>query len=232
MMENTNAGKTRRGRGRQHKRAPAAAPEETSMPAADESTQTPAGPTEQTDLSGTYTGTFDCPDAGVSGETTLTVTGNQFTLADGKSGRIVAATTRGYTGATMQFGELTIPAPGQAAGTPPVIVSMRARKSGDRLTLTPISGERHVCSFTPAGASSGGRMRHRRGRAVAPPAAAEPAAVPDVTAAPEAPAEPAAGGAPSSRRRGRRGRRATPNTNMNSNTGEATPTPTPGLPRN
>jgi hypothetical protein len=118
--------------------------------------------TEQTDLSGTYTGTFDCPDAGLSGETTLTITGNQYTLSDGKTGRIVAVTTRGYTGATMQFGEFTVPAPGQAAGPAPVIISMRARKSGDRLTLTPVSGEKHVCSFTPAG---GTRMR-RRARAV------------------------------------------------------------------
>jgi hypothetical protein len=224
-MENTNTGKTSRGRGRRHKRTPAAAPAETGMPATDET----AGPTEQTDLSGTYTGNFDCSDAGVSGETTLTVTGNQFTLSDGKSGRIVAATTRGYTGATMQFGEFTVPVPGQAAGAAPVIVSMRAKKSGDRLTLTPVPGERHVCSFTPAGASGG--MRHRRGRAAAPPTAPEPAAAPEAGAAPEAPA----GGAPSSRRRGRRGRRANPNINMNTNandnTGEAAPTPTPAPPR-
>jgi hypothetical protein len=137
--ENTNTPKTSRGRGRRHKR-PAA-------PAAEGSTETATAPTEQTDLSGTYKGTFDCADAGVSGETTLTVTGNQFSLADGKSGRIMAATTRGYTGVAMQFGELTMPTGMQAAGAPPTIVSMRARKSGSRLTLTPVSGEKHVCSF-------------------------------------------------------------------------------------
>src|SRR5687768_17509537 len=64
--------------------------------------QTPAS--EQTDLTGTYTGTFDCEAAGISGETTLTINGNQFTTADGKSGRIVATTTSGYTAVAMQIG--------------------------------------------------------------------------------------------------------------------------------
>jgi len=236
MMENTNKAKPSRARGRRHRRRAAAAAAETATTPTEESTETTAGPTEQTDLSGTYSGTFDCSDAGVSGETTLTVTGNQFTLADGKSGRIVAATTRGYTGATMQFGEFTIPAPGQAAGASPVIVSMRAKKSGDRLTLTPIAGEKHVCSFTPAGASRGARMRHRRGRAATPAAAAEPATPAETMA----PAEPATAPTPTSRRRGRRGRRGNENTNtnsntnMNDNTGEANPSPTatPAIPRN
>jgi hypothetical protein len=111
-------------------------------------TTTPPDTTEQTDLSGTYNGTFDCPDAGVSGETTLTINGNSFTLSDGKSGRIVAATTRGYTGITMQFGELQL-ATAKQPGVAPVIVSMRAKKAGDRLTLTTIPNASHVCSFTP-----------------------------------------------------------------------------------
>lgn len=105
-------------------------------------------PTEQTDLSGSYNGTFECSDAGVSGETTLTVNGNSFTLTDGKTGRIVAATTRGYTGVTMQFGDLKM-ATAREAGVAPVIVSMRAKKAGDRLTLTPIPNARRVCTFTP-----------------------------------------------------------------------------------
>jgi hypothetical protein len=104
--------------------------------------------TEEVDLSGTYTGTFNCPDAGVSGETTLTITGKAFTLSDGKSGRITSAMTRGYIGVTMQFGELVMATP-QQPSQPPVIVSMRARKSGDRLTLSTIPNERRVCSFTP-----------------------------------------------------------------------------------
>lgn len=119
--------------------------------------------TEQTDLSGTYTGTFNCEPAGVSGETTLTITGNQFTLSDGKSGRIVASTTRGYTAVALQFGDTTAPSPG-AASTPPMIVSLRARKSGDRLTLTTVPGAKHVCSFRPAGPASRAARRQRGSR--------------------------------------------------------------------
>lgn len=103
----------------------------------------------QIDLSGTYEGTFNCPDAGVSGEQTLTITGNTFTLSDGKSGRITSATTRGYTGVTMQFGELVLASKDNLTGTRPVIVSMRARKSGNRLTLSTVPNARQVCGFTP-----------------------------------------------------------------------------------
>jgi hypothetical protein len=112
----------------------AAAPQETS---------------EQVDLSGTYEGTFNCPDAGVSGETTLTITGNTFTLSDGKSGRISAIQTRGYIGVAMQFGELVLASRENPTGTAPVIVSMRARKSGDRLVLSTVPNARQVCAFTP-----------------------------------------------------------------------------------
>src|SRR5882724_752496 len=190
-MENSNTGTTNRRRGRRNRRRPAATTAETPAAAETPATpmgpteQTPVGPTEQTDLSGTYTGTFDCSDAGVNGETTLTITGNQFTLADGKSGRIVAATTRGYTGVAMQFGEFA-PATGTSPGSTPTIVSMRARKSGDRLTLTTVPGATHVCSFTPTGASA--RTRHRRSRAAATPA--EPA-MPAATETPATAAEPA-----------------------------------------
>lgn len=193
---------------------------------------------EQTDLSGTYAGTFECADAGVTGPTTLTITGNQFTTADGKSGRIVAATTHGYTGVAMQFGEVAMPAPGQPANPAPTIVSMRARKSGDRLVLTTVPGAAHVCSFTPTGAT--GRMR-RRARAAVPAVPAEPAMpMPDASAPPVPPAESATPAKPS-RRRGRRGTRTTnmnTNTNSNDNTGtsegnvNAKPTPTPAVPRN
>jgi hypothetical protein len=235
--ENSNTGKTTSGRRHRQKRAAAATPAETSTASAAESTSTAA--TEQTDLSGTYTGTFDCSDAGVSGETTLTITGNQFTLTDGKSGRIVASTTSGYTGVAMQFGELaTIPT--AQPGTPPIIVSMRAKKSGDRLTLTTVPGASHVCSFTPSGASRGARSRNRKARPAAPATAATPTepatpaeptmATPPASAGPEPPATPAP------RRRGRRGSRSNTNTNsnmnMNNNTGTATPTPRPAIPRN
>ena len=99
--------------------------------------------TEQTDLSGTYTGTFDCEPLGLTGDTTLTITGNDFTTADGKIGRIVASTTKGYTAVALQMGQI-------GAAATPVIVSMRARKSGTRLTLTPAVGAAMKCSFVPA----------------------------------------------------------------------------------
>jgi hypothetical protein len=234
--QNSNTGKTTSGRRRRQKRAAATTTAETSTSAA-ESTSMAA--TEQTDLSGTYTGTFDCSDAGESGETTLTITGNQFTLTDGKSGRIVASTTSGYTGVAMQFGELATTPTAQPA-SPPLIVSMRAKKSGNRLTLTTVPGSTHVCSFTPSG---GARSRNRKAKPAAPATAAEPAtpaeptmATPPASAGPEPPATPAP------RRRGRRGSRGNTNTNsnmnMNNNTGTgnenmtATPTPPPAIRRN
>ncbi|HXL79795.1 MAG TPA: hypothetical protein VN951_02875 [Pyrinomonadaceae bacterium] len=233
----TKKSTTRRRKGSRHKVANTNTTTDATVPlaAADMPAAPAAETTEQTDLSGTYIGTFDCGDAGVSGPTTLTVTGNQFTTDGGKSGRIVASTTRGYTGVAMQFGEVVMPKPGQPAGPPPTIVSMRAKKSGDRLTLTTVPGATHVCSFTPSGAS--GRTRHRRSRAAAVPA--EPA-MPAATETPATAAEPVTPPTPS-RRRGRRGNGKTnmnTNTTTNDNTGTTemtatpTPTPTPAAPRN
>ena len=230
---------SRRRRGRRSRAAKVDMATDATTPAAAE---TPAAiateASEQTDLSGTYTGTFECTDAGVTGPTTLTITGNQFTTANGKSGRIVATTTHGYTGVAMQFGEVVMPAPGQPANAPPTIVSMRARKSGDRLVLTTVEGASHVCSFTPAGATA--RTRRHRAAKVVPAMPAEPAApTADVAAPPVTPDVPAAPAKPS-RRRGRRGTRTTnmnTNTTSNDNTGttegnvNATPTPTPAVPR-
>lgn len=116
-------------------------------------------PSEQTDLSGTYTGTINFPDGGMSGEATLTIQGNTFTLTSGgttKTGRVTAVTTRGYTAVTMQFD-------GQASGgqqtAPAMIISLRARRNGDRLTLTSVRGEPRQFSFT-----SGTTAQARRGR--------------------------------------------------------------------
>jgi hypothetical protein len=220
--ENSNAGTTRRRRGRRRTPpTPPAAAESTAVPSTELiASAASIDTTEQTDLSGTYTGTFDCSDAGLTGETTLTITGNQFTTSDGKSGRISAATTRGYTGVAMQFGELTPGTNGQP-GVAPTIVSMRAKKSRDRLTLTSVPGATRVCSFTPAGARA---AKPRRMRPPAP-TPAEPAPVaepvtPPVTpaepaAAPATPAEPVTPGAeagpmpPAAPATGRRGRRGT-----------------------
>src|SRR6266550_6959492 len=208
----------RRRRGRRQKAANTNTATDATVPLAAADMPAPAAETtEQTDLSGTYTGTFDCGDAGVSGPTTLTVTGNQFTTDGGKSGRIVASTTRGYTAVAMQFGEVVMATPGQPAGPPPTIVSMRAKKSGDRLTLTTVPGATHVCSFTPTSAS--GRTRHRRARAAAVPV--EPA-MPAATETPATAAEPATPAKPS-RRRGLRGN-AKPNMNANTTTNDNTGT--------
>src|SRR6185369_4757604 len=106
-----------------------AAQTETPTAAAPAAAQTT--PTEQTDLSGSYTGVFNCDALGLTGDTTLTITGNQFTTADGKTGRIVASTTRGYTAVALQLGE-TAASPATSGATPstaamasPTIVSLR-----------------------------------------------------------------------------------------------------------
>jgi len=99
--------------------------------------------TTQTDLSGTYAGTFDCAPLGLTGDTTLTITGNEFTTTEGKTGRIVASTTAGYTAVAMQVG-------GAEPTAAPTIISLRARKSGKRLTLSPVSGAVQKCTFTTA----------------------------------------------------------------------------------
>ncbi len=105
--------------------------------------------TTQTDLSGTYAGTFNCEPLGLTGDTTLTITGNEFTLADGKTGRIVASTTGGYTAVALQLSGTATATAATATTTAPTVVSMRAHKSGNRLTLTALSGTAMKCSFIP-----------------------------------------------------------------------------------
>lgn len=100
---------------------------------------------EQADLSGTYSGAVSYPDGNLSGDATLTITGNQFSLESGGStlsGRITAVKTCNYIGATMMIGEST---PTQMATT----ISVRAQKTGERLTLTSVAGERRSFSFGP-----------------------------------------------------------------------------------
>lgn len=114
---------------------------------------------EQTDLSGTYTGTINFAEASLTGEATLTITGNEFAITTptgSQSGRITAITTRGYTGVAMRFNDLTAP------GGTPLTVSARARRTGDRLTLSKIPGGQDI-SFTSGGGSGGTRPRARRG---------------------------------------------------------------------
>src|SRR5215218_1022555 len=102
--------------------------------------QPTTGQTSQVDLSGTYSGSFvNCDAAGLSGDSTLTITGNQFTTSDGKTGRIIASRTKGYTAVALQM---------SGAGSP--VISFRGKKSGNKLTLTPIAGAAQQCSFTTA----------------------------------------------------------------------------------
>lgn len=124
---------------------------------------------EQTDLSGTYTGTATHADGSVSKDVTLTVTGNNFTMTGGAqemSGRITAVTTCGYTAVTMMSGDMTPPAPGttKPANT---AVSLRLRKSGGGLMLTSVPGEMRKVSFVTAGAKA--PRKHRAKRTGAPP---------------------------------------------------------------
>lgn len=114
--------------------------------------------TTQTDLSGTYAGTFNCDALGLTGDTTMTINGNEFTLADGRTGRIVASTTGGYTAVALQLTPAATATGATAATTTPQVVSMRARKSGKRLTLTSVGGTTMKCSFMP----SRGMARSRR----------------------------------------------------------------------
>lgn len=242
-VENANAAAPSAKKGRRSRKAtaatkaatPVAGADSAAMPEAQDATsQQPTAATTQTDLSGTYAGTFDCGDAGVNGETTLTITGNQFTTADGKSGRITAATTQGYTGVAMQFGE-SAAATATTPASVPTIVSMRAKKAGDRLTLMAVPGSGKVCSFTPAGSSRVTRARKVRAAtpaqpavpaatgepvtapAAAPPASAPPAAAPVPPAAatepvtPGAEAGPAPPAAPSPGRRAKKKPGGTPN---------------------
>ena len=112
--------------------APQQTPTQTTTPAEKQTTKK----TTQLDLSGTYAGTFaNCE--GLNGDTTLTITGDQFTTADGKSGRIIASKTKGYTAVALQM---------SGANSP--VMSFRGKKSGNKLTLSPVAGATSQCMFT------------------------------------------------------------------------------------
>ncbi len=116
---------------------------------------------EQVDLSGTYTGRLTMTGGHeMSGQGTLTITGNQFTLeGEGMThnGRVYAVVTRGYIGAAFYFTDIPDP-----TTKTPVVANVRARKTGDRLTLTPAPGTSTRLTFGTAAA--GGGRRGRRGR--------------------------------------------------------------------
>lgn len=155
---NMNAGPRRgRRRGRRTARRPAPGganlavdPSESpaaATGAAPQETDTGVGsPGEATDLSGTWTGRVRMSGGHeMQGEGTLTITGNQFTLAvEGMShtGRVIAITTRGYTGASFIFSDMSDP-----VSNTPLACSVRVRKSRNTLTLTPVPAARNRFNF-------------------------------------------------------------------------------------
>jgi hypothetical protein len=64
------------------------------------------------------------------------------------NGRVLAVTTRGYTGASFYFTDL----PDSTTNTP-IVAATRARKRANGLTLTPVPGTRTRLTFN--GRSSG-----------------------------------------------------------------------------
>jgi hypothetical protein len=176
---------------------------------------------EQTDLSGTYTGHMTMTGGHeMSGEVTLTVTGNTFTITgEGMThnGRVYAVTTRGYTGASFYFSDITNP-----STNTPVVATVRARKRGDAgLWLSPVPGTQTRLTFGTGG-GGGGRRGGRRARRSETMTAPSPEATGDATGDASA-----AGGAsgdatttPRRRRGGRRARRRATTTNTNANTGD------------
>ena len=122
---------------------------------------------EQTDLSGTYTGKVKHGDEPAM-DATLTITGNNFTMASGSdthSGRVTAVTTCGYTAATFMMGDLTPPAPSPNPPKPLPAMSLRAKKVGDNLTLTSVPGEPQKVSFTSGGGAMKRKPRKHRAKA-------------------------------------------------------------------
>lgn len=236
-MQNSNMTMgTRRGRrGRRGRRRPAAAADAATgkdtaviVPQDTPGEMNMSG--EQADLSGTYTGQVMMSGGhDMMGDATLTITSGQFTLASGgmsHAGRITAVTTRGYIGASFFFSDLT-----DSTTNTPVVATVRARKSGDHLTLSPVPGTRTKLSFNSGGGMGGGR-RGRRGRRPTMSIIAPVNAPAETTS----PADTSMSGADTGTttaaprsRRGRRGRRgrATTNTNMNANTGDNSNSATP-----
>ncbi|HKU74063.1 MAG TPA: hypothetical protein VJR02_09100 [Pyrinomonadaceae bacterium] len=176
--------------------------------------QKPANTTAQVDLSGTYAGTFTCEEAGLVGDTTLTITGNEFTTADGRKGRITASKTSGYTAVALQVNPADPSMP--AAGAK--VISLRAKKSGNKLTLTPVSGSTMKCSFSPT--KNMAKTPSATGTDVA-----NPAAVPAQTPAPSPSPSPEASPTPSPTPGG--SPRPSPTPVPTPSPGEPAPSPTP-----
>jgi hypothetical protein len=134
--------------------------------------------TTQLDLSGTYAGTFaNCDAGGLSGPTTLTINGNQFTTADGKTGRVIASKTKGYTAVALQM---------SGANSP--VMSFRGKKSGNKLTLSPVAGSTSQCMFTTS--KNAASASTATGTTVASPATTTPSTMPAQSPSPTPTPEP------------------------------------------
>ena len=174
-MTNSNTNTTRPRRPRRPRPKPSSSPETTDTPAM---ADTPAATTARTgrcdpnkhepaDLSGTYTGKMQHGDA--VRDATLTISGNSLTMTSGSethTGRITAVTTCGYTAVTIMHGDGGTSAPGK---TSPLnkVMSLRAKKVGDSLTLMSVPGEPEKVMFTSGGGA--GRPRRQRPRRSASP---------------------------------------------------------------
>jgi len=102
---------------------------------------------DRTDLSGTYVGKVNDPDAGLRGNATLTIKGNEFWLTAGSvshSGQITALTLCGQTTATMLFGDITQRPRRQAPLGP---VSLMVQQQNGRFILMMDSGGSRSFSF-------------------------------------------------------------------------------------
>ena len=174
--------------------------------------------TTQVDLSGTYTGTFvNCDAGGLSGEQTLTINGSQFTTADGKSGRIIASKTRGYTAVALQM---------SGAGSP--VMSFRGKKSGNKLTLSPVAGATSQCMFTTSKSMPSKETKTTptaTGTEVANPTTTTPSAMPSQSPSPTPSPSPEASPEPNPSPSGSPRPRPSPSEPMPSPTPSPSPSP-------
>ena len=91
-------------------------------------------------LSGTYTGTINYPDGSMTGEATLTITDNTFTITAGsatQNGTLSARSWPGYTALSMRFGD----------ALPATIISTRAWHKGKSLRISSVRGETRAFTF-------------------------------------------------------------------------------------
>lgn len=173
-MTNSNTNTSKPRRPRRPRPRPSPSPEATSDTPATDTTAAPQrtgrcdpNKHEPADLSGTYTGKLQHGDE--VRDATLTISGNSLTMTSGSethTGRITAVTTCGYTAVTIMHGDGGTSAPGTTS-PPNKVISLRAKKVGDSLTLMSVPGEPDKVMFTSGGGA--GRPRRQRPRRPAPP---------------------------------------------------------------